>query len=118
MKTLTKLKMRRFVNRRSNGVVEQLEKLVSKLQAWISKLDQEMDEASLAMTQEINAIRENREREVERLTYAIAEAKQAALEAEALTTEQFEAIINEAKAESDRAKQVEVNMKKLVGSPD
>jgi len=57
MKTITKIKMRRFINRRSNGVVEQLEKLVAKLQTWIAKLDAEQDAANQAMKQEIAAIK-------------------------------------------------------------
>jgi len=117
MKTITKIKMRRFINRRSNGVVEQLEKLVAKLQTWIAKLDAEQDAANQAMKQEIAAIKNGAETEVERLEYLIAEAKANAIDAEAAVTDEYTAIINEAKGEAERARQVEHNMKTLVGSP-
>lgn len=118
MKKLTKLKIRRFLNRRSNGVVEQLEKLLSKLQAWIEKLDAEQDAANAAMQAEIRQIRDDANAEVERLQNQIEAAKQAAQDAELSTREDFTTIIDESRREAERAKQVQHNMKVLAGVPN
>lgn len=40
MRTITRLKIRRYINRRSNSVIEQIEKVIARLQAWIERLDQ------------------------------------------------------------------------------
>jgi len=117
MKTLKKLKFQRAINRHSNGVVEQFEKLLARLTKWIEKLDAEQDAANAAMQAEISALRDNAEKEVERLENAIAEAKDNAERAEVLITDEYATIINESKAEADRAKQVQSNMQALVESP-
>lgn len=117
MKTLTKIKLRRYLNRRSNGVVEQLEKLVIKLQAWIAKLDAEQDVANEAMKSEIATIKNGAEIEIERLEYMIAETRANAIDAEAAVSDEYNSIIKEARDEAERARQVEHNMKTLVGSP-
>ncbi len=117
MKTLTKIKIRRYLNRRSNGVVEQFEKMITRLQAWIDKLDAEQDAIHAEMELEIASIRAGAVAEQERLTFALAEAKANAEAAEVAATETFGAIFKEAASEASRAKQVQQNMQAIVGTP-
>jgi len=118
MKTITKLKIRRYINRRSNSVIEQIEKVIQRLQAWIEKLDQEQDAANEAMKIELNSIRNNTETEISRLQNQIDEVRILGIESLERTEAEFSKLISESAQESDRARNIQTNVLALTKAPE
>lgn len=110
---LQRLKLRRAINRRKNGLVEKLLKLIAKIQAQLDALDAEQDAANIAMKEEQARIKERAAYRVAELKAEIADTEKQAL-SDVVTTEQtFGAIAAEAKAEAETVRKVQKNLKAL-----
>jgi len=112
-KTLRKLKFQRAINSRTNGVVEQLEKILARLQKWVEKLDAEQDAAAEALSQEIQQLEAANLNKIKALESQIANAKQKLVDDRDAVRQAYGSIINESKAEADRARKVQENFQKL-----
>lgn len=110
MKTITKLKIRRYINRRSNTLIEQIEKVISRLQVWIERLDQEQDLANEAMKAELGAIRLTTETEISRLENQIAEVRAQGIDNLKTTEAEFSKIIDESSREAGKARAIQGNV--------
>jgi len=117
MKQLTKLKLQRSLNRRSNGVVEQIEKMLLKLAAWVKRLDEEQDRLNVALQEEMQKVSAAAEAEQARLEEALAASRQKAAQLKAETEREFKALIEESARESDKARRVQTNMQTLLAEP-
>lgn len=110
---LTKLKIQRWLNRRSNSAVEQLEKILTRLAEWIQKLDAEQDAAHQAMTEETLKIQEAGALRIAALQRQIKEVESSTEASAKTVSEAYTKIIKEANEEAAKARKVHANFEKL-----
>lgn len=110
---LQKLKLRRAYNRRKNGVVEKILKLLEQLKKQLDVLDAEQDKANALMKQEQLRIKERAAFRVAELKEQIVSAERQAL-SDAVTAETtYGAIAAEAAAEAEQVRKIQANVKAL-----
>jgi len=110
---LQKLKIRRAINRRKNGLVEKLLKLIEKIQKQLDNLDAEQDAANAAMKAEQERIRQFSANRVAELRAEIEREEQQALADVVTAEETYGAIAREAAAEAETVRKVQKNLRAL-----
>lgn len=94
--------MNRWINRRSNTVVEKINSLLLRLAAIAKRLDEEQDKANTAMKQELLDIEARIDKQI------------AAFELQKTNTQsKYLKIINESKKDAEAARKLEANFRKL-----
>lgn len=108
-----KIKIRRAFNRRKNGVVEKILKLLEQLRKQLEALDAEQDMANAAMLAEQARIKEHAAFQVAELQEQIKAAKYKAEQDRISAEKAYGAIVAEAAAEAETVRKIQANVTAL-----